>query len=204
MEEIRLQKFMAEAGVASRRKSEELILKGCVSINGKVVREINDLLKNYYDKNNLKDLYERRCLQETDNVDSIKNLEKEREELNKKISTNKNYYRNLFEEKVKDVNKSVEDILKLCVKLQISAENEDDMLDQDAITMLDSEIENTLEEENTSEYLEDDYSDDEFFEKVESLAANTKIGVEKQKTKIKPKKQEDELNKVIKEVMEGR
>ena len=68
-----------------------------------VLKEINDLLKNYYDKNNLKDLYEKRCLQETDNVDSIKNLEKEREELNKKISTNKNYYRNLFEEKVKGV-----------------------------------------------------------------------------------------------------
>ena len=36
MEEIRLQKFMAEAGVASRRKCEELILQGKVKVNGKI------------------------------------------------------------------------------------------------------------------------------------------------------------------------
>ena len=36
MEEIRLQKFMAEAGIASRRKCEELILQGKVKVNGKV------------------------------------------------------------------------------------------------------------------------------------------------------------------------
>ncbi len=37
MEEIRLQKYMAEAGVASRRKCEELIKEGYVSVNGKTV-----------------------------------------------------------------------------------------------------------------------------------------------------------------------
>ncbi len=37
MPEIRLQKYMAEAGVASRRKSEELILQGRVEVNGNVV-----------------------------------------------------------------------------------------------------------------------------------------------------------------------
>ena len=31
---------MAEAGVASRRKSEELIIEGAVSVNGKVVEEL--------------------------------------------------------------------------------------------------------------------------------------------------------------------
>ena len=36
----RLQKFLSECGVASRRKSEELILKGKVSVNGNIVREI--------------------------------------------------------------------------------------------------------------------------------------------------------------------
>ncbi len=35
---VRLQKFLADAGVASRRKSEELILAGHVSVNGAVVR----------------------------------------------------------------------------------------------------------------------------------------------------------------------
>lgn len=37
---IRLQKYMAECGVASRRKSEELILKGEVYVNGKQVKEL--------------------------------------------------------------------------------------------------------------------------------------------------------------------
>jgi 23S rRNA pseudouridine2605 synthase len=36
----RLQKYMAECGVASRRKSEELILAGKVKVNGKVVKEL--------------------------------------------------------------------------------------------------------------------------------------------------------------------
>lgn len=36
--EVRLQKFMAEQGVASRRKSEELILAGKVKVNGRVAQ----------------------------------------------------------------------------------------------------------------------------------------------------------------------
>ena len=40
MEEIRLQKYMAECGVASRRKCEEFILNGDVIVNGKVVKEM--------------------------------------------------------------------------------------------------------------------------------------------------------------------
>ena len=40
MTEMRLQKAMAHAGVASRRASEELILKGLVKVNGKVVTEL--------------------------------------------------------------------------------------------------------------------------------------------------------------------
>lgn len=38
--EVRLQKFMAECGVASRRKSEELILNRKVKVNGKIVSEL--------------------------------------------------------------------------------------------------------------------------------------------------------------------
>lgn len=37
---IRLQKFLASSGVASRRKCEELILEGKVSVNGTVVTEL--------------------------------------------------------------------------------------------------------------------------------------------------------------------
>ena len=40
MEEIRLQKFLAEAGVASRRKSEELILNGKIKVNGNLITEL--------------------------------------------------------------------------------------------------------------------------------------------------------------------
>lgn len=36
---MRIQKFMAQCGVASRRKSEELIQKGLVQINGVTIRE---------------------------------------------------------------------------------------------------------------------------------------------------------------------
>ena len=37
---VRLQKFLANSGVASRRKCEELILEGKISVNGKVVSEL--------------------------------------------------------------------------------------------------------------------------------------------------------------------
>jgi|SRR3954466_3621350 23S rRNA pseudouridine2605 synthase len=37
---LRLQKFLAEAGVASRRASEEVIREGRVTVNGEIVREL--------------------------------------------------------------------------------------------------------------------------------------------------------------------
>ena len=39
-EKVRLQKAMSDAGVASRRKSEQMIADGEVTVNGKVVREM--------------------------------------------------------------------------------------------------------------------------------------------------------------------
>ena len=36
----RLQKIIAEAGITSRRKAEELIVQGRVSVNGQVVAEL--------------------------------------------------------------------------------------------------------------------------------------------------------------------
>jgi 23S rRNA pseudouridine2605 synthase len=38
--EVRLQKYLAECGIASRRKSEELILQGRVTVNGKIITEL--------------------------------------------------------------------------------------------------------------------------------------------------------------------
>jgi len=40
MENLRLQKFLADAGVASRRKSEEFIIAGRVSVNSKIITEL--------------------------------------------------------------------------------------------------------------------------------------------------------------------
>lgn len=51
MEEKRLQKYLAEAGIASRRKCEEYILQGKVEVNGKIITELgtkvtsNDVVK---------------------------------------------------------------------------------------------------------------------------------------------------------------
>lgn len=39
-EDIRLQKFLANQGICSRRKAEEYILQGYVRVNGKVVTEL--------------------------------------------------------------------------------------------------------------------------------------------------------------------
>ena len=50
MESIRLQKFLAEAGVASRRKSEELILAGKVEVNGIIVTELGTKINPKKDK----------------------------------------------------------------------------------------------------------------------------------------------------------
>ncbi len=43
--EERLQKVIAESGYTSRRKAEELILKGKVLVNGKVIRELGTKVK---------------------------------------------------------------------------------------------------------------------------------------------------------------
>ena len=40
MEEMRLQKFLSSAGIASRRKCEELILEGKIKVNGQVVCDL--------------------------------------------------------------------------------------------------------------------------------------------------------------------
>lgn len=42
----RLQKVMAEAGVASRRASEKLILAGKVKVNGEIIRELGTKVSN--------------------------------------------------------------------------------------------------------------------------------------------------------------
>ena len=50
MEQVRLQKFLANAGIASRRKCEELILDGKVFVNGKAVTELGTKIDQNVDK----------------------------------------------------------------------------------------------------------------------------------------------------------
>ncbi len=50
MEEVRLQKYLANCGIASRRKAEELITSGKISVNGKVVTELGTKIKANIDK----------------------------------------------------------------------------------------------------------------------------------------------------------
>lgn len=82
-----------------------------------------------------------------------------------------------------DVNKSVAEIKEYIKELGLSYENDDDLLDQDVITMLDSLINSKQDDVIDNEYLDDD-----FFEKVESLAEDTKIVKSENKTKNKAKK----------------
>jgi 23S rRNA pseudouridine2605 synthase len=49
MAEVRLQKFLADAGIASRRASEKLILEGEVTVNGRVVRELGTKIDPLHD-----------------------------------------------------------------------------------------------------------------------------------------------------------
>lgn len=48
--EIRLQKFLADAGITSRRKAEELILQGKVEVNGKIITELGTKVNPEKDK----------------------------------------------------------------------------------------------------------------------------------------------------------
>ena len=50
MEEVRLQKYLANCGIASRRKAEELITSGKISVNGKVITELGTKINPSKDK----------------------------------------------------------------------------------------------------------------------------------------------------------
>lgn len=47
---MRLQKYLAEAQVASRRKAEEIILEGRVNVNGKKVTELGTKVESEIDE----------------------------------------------------------------------------------------------------------------------------------------------------------
>jgi len=47
---VRLQKFLAEAGVASRRAGEQIILAGRVAVNGEVIRQLGTKVDPWHDR----------------------------------------------------------------------------------------------------------------------------------------------------------
>ena len=79
-------------------------------------------------------------------------------------------------EYAQDVNKSVNEILNLCKKINIPVTDEEDMLDEEAITELDNLIASEQEDEEEQELL--DEIDDQIIEKeknkIENLVGNSK------------------------------
>lgn len=88
-----------------------------------------------------------------------------------------------------DVNKSVEEILNLCNKLNISASDENAMLSEDDIIMLDNEIESNADSDEIDEELLD--------EKVEKIIeqSNIDIDINNKKQKVKSKSERIEASK---------
>ena len=64
---------------------------------------VNDLLNNYYDQKDLQELYEARKSEEMNHNNVVNILAKEKASLEKKIKDSRVYYKNLYEDKVKDV-----------------------------------------------------------------------------------------------------
>ncbi len=88
-----------------------------------------------------------------------------------------------------DVNKSVEEIMKLCKKLDIPCYNEEVMLTEDDIILLDNEI------QDSEDYITDE--EDILEEKVENIISVSNIDVDtnNKKEKLKSKKDRVENNK---------
>ncbi len=103
-------------------------------------------------------------------------------------------------EYAQDVNKTLKEILELCKKLNISVSNEDDMLDEEAITELDGAI-SSLEEEMDLEYEEELIEKEN--KKQESIVSNTK---QKKQVQVinKAKTNKKELAKKKKEMYKNK
>ena len=100
-----------------------------------------------------------------------------------------------------DVNKSIEEILKLCKTLSINATNEDDMLDDDAIIMLDNEIANMGEEEEENNDFDSEEFEDSYLEELEEIEEHKENNVKKKKkNKDNNRENKDDFRKQRKEM----
>ena len=108
------------------------------------------------------------------------------------------------EEYAQDMEKSVDDILKMCEKLGINALNKDDMLDDDAIVTLDNAFQNEEVEEAQEEPTQDDEiiqkmdEDDYYDEVVDTMIDKKDVVYSSEPTSFKKKKKTPK-NKDIKE-----
>ena len=93
-----------------------------------------------------------------------------------------------------DMNKTVEEILKLCKVLDINVNSGDDDLSDDDIILLDNEIENT-ESVNDEETVEEVVNDDDFEDSYEEELEEIKVVATVKKKKKNPKK-EDKKNEM--------
>ena len=89
-----------------------------------------------------------------------------------------------------DVDRSVEEILNICKRLNILVNNEDDMLDDDSIILLDNELANTdsMEEDIVEEEIEDDSELEDFEDSYEQELEEVKVSPKKPSFKKVDKK----------------
>ena len=92
-----------------------------------------------------------------------------------------------------DMNKSVDEILSLCKKLNINATNGDYELSDDDIILLDNEIENTDFEEEVELDEESEEFEDNYEEELNQVTVSTPVNKKKKNTKkdIKNNKKDD-------------
>ena len=89
-----------------------------------------------------------------------------------------------------DVDRSVEEILNICKRLNILVNNEDDMLDDDSIILLDNELANTnsMEEDIVEDEVEDDSELEDFEDSYEQELEEVKVSPKKPSFKKVDKK----------------
>ena len=88
-----------------------------------------------------------------------------------------------------DVDKSVEEILSICRRLNIAVNGEDDILDDDSIILLDNELANdTMEDDSTMEEIDDDSELVDFEDSYEKELEEVKVSSRKPSFKKTDKK----------------
>lgn len=94
-----------------------------------------------------------------------------------------------------DVERSIKEILNLCKKLELSINNEDDMLSEDDIILLDNEIASMTDDEDNLEEAEEDL-EEEYEEELDDIVEEKNIK-KKSQSRVIPKSDFREKRKAI-------